>query len=49
MLIAYAAREVGNVMVRSRSGDIDIVTKFVSNLHHITPNVFIENGTGIRK
>ena len=49
MFVAYAAREVGSVMVRSKSGDIDIVAQFVSNINSSTGDIYIENGTGNAK
>ena len=36
-------------MIRSKSGDIDIVAQFVSNINSITGDIYIENGTGNAK
>jgi hypothetical protein len=41
MFVAYAAREVRSVMVKSKSGDIDIIAQFVSNINSINGDIYI--------
>ena len=50
MLVAYASLvNSGGVMVRSPSGDIDIVTLFLYHAMSFVADAFIDNGTGSQR
>ena len=50
MLVAYAAKVLtGGVMVRSPSGDIDIIALLVYHSMNYETNVYVDNGTGTRR
>ena len=50
MLVAYASLiSSGGVMVRSPSGDIDIVTLFLYHAMSFDAGIFIDNGTGSKR
>ena len=47
MLVSYVSEVMnGGVMVRSPSGDIDIVVLFVYHSMNYATNVYVDNGTG---
>lgn len=48
-LVAYAKLEGGNVMVRSPSGDIDIILLFVYHFQNSAIKIYIDIGTGTQR
>ena len=48
-LVAYAKLAEDNIMIRSPSGDIDIIVLFVHHFHNSDVNIYIDNGTGAQR
>ena len=46
MFVAYPVIEEGNIMIRSPSGDVDIIAMLVGHMDKISATVYIDNGTG---
>ena len=46
MFVAYSVIEEGNIMIRSPSGDVDIIVMLIANLDKISATVYVDNGTG---
>ena len=46
MFIAYSVIESGNIVIRSPSGDTDIIVMLIGHLDRISATVYLDNGTG---